>query len=33
MIVASLCEKVKQNQKGNKIVAVRRLKKEEDCYV
>lgn len=33
MIVASLCEKVKQNQKGNKIVALRRLKKEEDCYV
>lgn len=33
MIVASLCEKVKQNQKGNKIVALRKLKKQEDCCV
>ena len=29
MIVSSLCEKVKQNQRGNKIVALRRLKREE----
>lgn len=29
MIVYSLCEKVKQNQRGNKIVALRRLKREE----
>jgi len=29
IIVSSLCEKVKQNQRGNKIVAVRRLKREE----
>ncbi|WAM34115.1 ATP-binding protein [Caldicellulosiruptor morganii] len=28
MIVSSLCERVKQNQKGNKIVALRKLKKE-----
>lgn len=29
MIVSSLCESVKQNRKGNKIVALRRLKAEE----
>ncbi|WAM31348.1 ATP-binding protein [Caldicellulosiruptor naganoensis] len=33
MIVSSLCERVKQNQKGNKIVALRRLKREQVDHV